>query len=79
LCLPSCPQEIAEVVCLDEPVFPDFVRHGEDYENFTSNYEYGSEDIVKEVREKRHCQGEIKLAFYTARFRGIRLSGRISL
>ncbi len=52
LCLPSCPQEVAEIVCLDEPPFPDFVyavHEAEGYRNFTSNYEYKSQDIMGEM------------------------------
>lgn len=51
LCNPNCPQEVAEIVCLDEPQFPDFVYDGEDdiFVNFTTEYERGSEVETRDV------------------------------
>ncbi len=52
LCQESCPQEIADIVCLEEPPFPEFVTQEEAamlFVNFSANYDYGSEKIMDEM------------------------------
>ena len=53
ICQEQCPQEAADIVCLDEPAFPKFVYAEEEadgYRNFSSpEYEFGSEKIMDEL------------------------------
>ena len=41
-CLPDCPQEAVDKVCIMEPVFPEFSDGTPGTANFTSNYRLGS-------------------------------------
>jgi len=48
-CLPNCPQEVTNIVCLDEPEFPAYAANGEIYVNYSSNFVQGSGDITFEL------------------------------
>ena len=48
-CLDDCPSEIPNVVCLDEPIFPDFADGSNNAVNYTANYTRGSGVVTYEV------------------------------
>ncbi len=51
-CQPGCPQEVAEIVCLDEPLLPDFVTEvdaQEGYANYSTNYKFEDQEVIREV------------------------------
>lgn len=48
-CLPDCPSEPPNTVCLEEPEFPLFADGTDHAVNYTSNYTRGSEEITIEV------------------------------
>ncbi len=64
-CIESCPQEVPETVCLDEPLFPPYSFFGEPYVNFTADYVQGSGEETKDV--SLHFLCEIVVAEQSAR------------